>query len=610
VRALHASADALFVSGNFETANAVPAAGIALLQGSSWSALSTGSDGTLLALASATPANTNPSSIIAAGSFVDTLGSTPVGRIGVWNGVRWSALGAGFSDAVFAQAQFQGAAVIGGAFRHAGSTPANAIARWDGAVWSPFSQGITNAGAAGQVRCLLTSVDGASLFAGGGFTQAGGTSANNIAKWNGAAWQNLGTGTNGPVLALANFQSSLIAGGSFTTAGGQNTARIARWNGFSWQPMGAGFSGAGTVSVNALAIYNNELYAAGQFASSGAVAVAGIAKWNAASQSWEPVGSGVSGAANHAVLTMTNFDGELVIGGSFTNAGGASDTTALAKWNGARWARVGPELSGLATNQVTALAATGDTLYVAGLFAFGGSRPLNNFASFSAATGWVALADGLAGMTSLATARSLMPFQGEILIGGDFTASAPYVSNTIAPGSLIRAYWTRYSPTGTPWTTASALPSTAPACDSEVILNARLATGYGATPGSNWRWTFNGAALQDSARVQGATSSSLRISQVQASDSGFYACVATTACGEVVHALPIELSVLCNAACDSIDFNNDTLFPDDTDLIEFLAALAGNPCPACNDIDFNNDGLFPDDNDLIAFLRVLAGGSC
>jgi hypothetical protein len=65
--------------------------------------------------------------------------------------------------------------------------------------------------------------------------------------------------------------------------------------------------------------------------------------------------------------------------------------------------------------------------------------------------------------------------------------------------------------------------------------------------------------------------------------------------------------------CDPIDFNADTLFPSDQDLLDFLSVLAGGPCSpdnTCNDIDFNNDGLFPDDNDLITFLRVLAGGDC
>jgi hypothetical protein len=70
---------------------------------------------------------------------------------------------------------------------------------------------------------------------------------------------------------------------------------------------------------------------------------------------------------------------------------------------------------------------------------------------------------------------------------------------------------------------------------------------------------------------------------------------------------------LSGVVCDSIDFNNDGLFPDDADLVDFLSVLAGGPCStgaACSDIDFNNDGLFPDDSDLVSFLRVLAGGPC
>jgi hypothetical protein len=66
------------------------------------------------------------------------------------------------------------------------------------------------------------------------------------------------------------------------------------------------------------------------------------------------------------------------------------------------------------------------------------------------------------------------------------------------------------------------------------------------------------------------------------------------------------------SGCDAIDFNGDSLFPDDADLVDFLNVLAGGTCSTgtCSDIDFNNDGLFPDDNDLVAFLRVLAGGPC
>jgi hypothetical protein len=75
------------------------------------------------------------------------------------------------------------------------------------------------------------------------------------------------------------------------------------------------------------------------------------------------------------------------------------------------------------------------------------------------------------------------------------------------------------------------------------------------------------------------------------------------------------LLTVTDTTCDPIDFNRDSLFPDDADLIDFLSVLAGGSCstdptPGCADIDFNNDGLFPDDTDLVAFLTVLAGGGC
>jgi cytochrome c peroxidase len=100
--------------------------------------------------------------------------------------------------------------------------------------------------------------------------------------------------------------------------------------------------------------------------------------------------------------------------------------------------------------------------------------------------------------------------------------------------------------------------------------------------------------------------------QWQVTDSG--------AAGGIARSAIAQVRFFCGSLgcdCDPIDFNRDGLFPDDTDLIDYLAVLSGSPCPtptnvqapAC-DIDFNNDGLFPDDQDLIAFLRVLAGESC
>ena len=57
-------------------------------------------------------------------------------------------------------------------------------------------------------------MSGSDLYAGGGFTTAGGIAANYIAKWNGSSWSALGSGMNGDcVYALAVSGSDLYAGG-------------------------------------------------------------------------------------------------------------------------------------------------------------------------------------------------------------------------------------------------------------------------------------------------------------------------------------------------------------------------------------------------------------
>ena len=68
--------------------------------------------------------------------------------------------------------------------------------------------------------------------------------------------------------------------------------------------------------------------------------------------------------------------------------------------------------------------------------------------------------------------------------------------------------------------------------------------------------------------------------------------------------------------CDSIDFNQNAVFPEEQDVIDFFTVLAGGACPyplpigqVC-DIDFNNNQVFPEDQDIIDFFTVLAGGEC
>ncbi len=78
---------------------------------------------------------------------------------------------------------------------------------------------------------------------GGDLTTAGNNAANRIAKWNttNSTWSLLGTSTNngvgGNVYALTVIDNILYVGGSFTTAGGSTANNIAKWTGSEWKSL-------------------------------------------------------------------------------------------------------------------------------------------------------------------------------------------------------------------------------------------------------------------------------------------------------------------------------------------------------------------------------------
>ncbi|MFN5496843.1 MAG: hypothetical protein ACK5C3_09770, partial [bacterium] len=103
------------------------------------------------------------------------------------------------------------------------ATPSFAQAKCDGRWLTSLEQGVTGLNSTALALAVLPNGD---LVAGGGFTTAGGGTANRIARWNGSSWRQLGSGMDGGVSALAVLPNGdLVAGGSFTTAGGVTTNR-------------------------------------------------------------------------------------------------------------------------------------------------------------------------------------------------------------------------------------------------------------------------------------------------------------------------------------------------------------------------------------------------
>ena len=137
--------------------------------------------------------------------------------------------------------------------------------------WLPTFGG--HPGTNAPIRALAVFDDGSgpALYAGGGFSSAGGVPANRIARWDGSRWSALESGVNLPVQAMTVFDDgsgpALYVGGQFQLAGGAPANRIARWDGASWSALDSGMN----LAVFALTVFDDgggpALYAGGDFTS-------------------------------------------------------------------------------------------------------------------------------------------------------------------------------------------------------------------------------------------------------------------------------------------------------------------------------------------------------
>lgn len=176
-------------------------------------------------------------------------------RIAYWNGSAWTALGTGANGTVFAL-------VIGldrnlyltGAFTTLNGVACNQIGKWNGSAFTAMSTGVNGSGG----RALASGPNGL-IYVGGLFTAAGGVSGTNrIASWNGVTFLSMGGGlgddvtglsvdAQGVVLATGQFGQTTSAGGAFFPDG------AARFNGSSWTTIGVDAPATNTIGAGLIA---------------------------------------------------------------------------------------------------------------------------------------------------------------------------------------------------------------------------------------------------------------------------------------------------------------------------------------------------------------------
>jgi len=375
------SGPALYAGGSFRSAGGIDINDLARWDGDAWSAV--GEDEGRFVVRTLASVDLGDGPRLAVGGGSGQRGDLLVSGLGLWDGLSWSVPEAGVAmgilGGVFAMTVFDDGTgpqlIAGGSFERAGSVTASRVARWDGELWHELGAGLSSLGDRVYALAVFDDGSGPALYAGGGPVFGPGGSSNHIARWDGAAWVQVGQGLNGTVRAMAVYDDGdgpdLYVAGSFTQAGGRLAKHIARWDGAEWSTVGVGIGEGFDRPVYALEVFDDgsgpALYAGGNFRVAGGTAGRRLARWDGVA--WSPVKEGPG--ADDDVFALEAYDlGEgprLFAGGDFLTIDGMP-ANRVAQWDGTQWSPVGVGV----LRDVNALIGfddgTGPALYAAGRF--------------------------------------------------------------------------------------------------------------------------------------------------------------------------------------------------------------------------------------------------
>jgi N-acetylneuraminic acid mutarotase len=451
VNALAVVGNEVVVGGSFTSAGGVSANYVARFntQTNTWSSLGTGSSNGVNNVVYALAVVGNE--VFVGGGF-GSAGGVSANRVARFNTQTntWSLLGTGSSNGVEGRvstlAVVGNEVVVGGEFTSAGGVSANNVARFNTLTntWSRLGTGSQNGVNGLGVNALA--VVGNEVFVGGSFTEAGGVSANNVARFNTQTntWSSLGTGSSngveGRVSALAVVGNEVVVGGNFNLAGGVSANRVARFNTQTntWSSLGTGssngVSGIGLVYVNALAVVGNEVFVGGSFTEAGGVSANGVARFNTQTNTWSSLGTGSSNGVNNVVYALAVVGNEVFVGGDFTSAGGVF-ANRVARFNTQTntWSSLGTGSSNGVNNVVYALAVVGNEVFVGGDFTSAGGVSANRVARFNTQTNtWSSLGTGSSNGVGGVVVYALAVVGNEVFVGGYFTSAGGVSANYVA----------------------------------------------------------------------------------------------------------------------------------------------------------------------------------
>jgi len=343
------------------------------------------------------------------------------------------------------------------------------------------------------------------LIVGGNFTEAGGQIVNHIARWDGETWHpfvadgEIGVSGifSGSVVSMMVWNGDLIVGGVFETAGGQTVNGIVRWDGTQWHPLGSGEEfgvhqdvGSGHVQsgrVLALTELDGDLIVGGLFTHAGGQLANNIARWDG--KAWHPfVSKDHVGIylefmyGPYGVRTLAVWNGDLIVGGKFYEVAGQT-ANHIVRWDGSLWHpfSAGEEIG--VSHPVWVSLGWNDQLILGGQFTTAGDQLVNLIARWDGETWHPFIDSGKVGIQS-SIVRELLLWNGDLIVGGQFYYAGDQVVRCIVRWD--GAHWHTFTSGGETGMVPGVISVTA--WNGDLIAGGRFDTAGGQTVNNIARW--------------------------------------------------------------------------------------------------------------------------
>lgn len=267
------------------------------------------------------------------GGFFSSMGYINSTGLSLWDGTKWDSLpkrAFRFDQPVTVNAFLKkgGLLYIAGQFDTIAGQPANGLATWDGVNFNPIPLPIDVATASDFFISSIVEYQNEIYVCGGLFNIGTNGSARDIYKFNGSTWvSTTGTGFYGSfdgIGRLIVYNNELYGCGHLTAANGNAGNNIIKWNGTNWTDVGFGNTPS-FINIQQMLVYHNQLWVFGVFDKVANSNASNIAMYDGTNWCVLP------DTFDNQVNSATIYNDTIYVGGGFTKVNSDTNMAYVAK---------------------------------------------------------------------------------------------------------------------------------------------------------------------------------------------------------------------------------------------------------------------------------------